>query len=376
MNNPIKVRKRVPAVLVPVLNRKEFKVTFNTQAEAELFELQLNEAVTIMNSHSIPDTLKVSTILSGSMKQYYIPPTKEHIKATSLTDITTLYLAYSKENVTNMEYYNRVYFFNTLLPALFKRYKLPTDNIQQLKPTDMEVLRNALLTLPSKKFTKYRDIPIDELVKIEPPVNERQGLETVNKLIQRIKSLALYGVKTGLYSMPTNISTYKVPHKTKGHREPFTAEEYPKLKEAVSNKAELLLDIVYYSGMRPSEITKCEIKSIDGVLCFDLTNPKERLKTKSSYRLIPVHPNLMPYIEDIKTLTYTTIKSLSKHISKHSNKPLYSARHSFITNLLRNSIPLERVQQLCGHSNGTITMGVYFGGYEIPQLYKDICTIQ
>jgi integrase len=368
----IKVRKRVPSVLIPVINRKEIKKVFKLQADVDSFNALLNECTTIMNS-DLPNEITIPIVLEKGLKQYVLQPTNTQSKPNTLEDITNLYLSYSKENVTKLEYNNRVYFYTILLPAIFRKHKLSIDT---LKPTDMELIRKTLYNLPSKKFSKYRKLSADELVKVKTPVDERQHIETVNKLIKRVKSLALYGKSTGLFSMPTNIKTYKVEYKDKGNREPFTVEEYKELKEKLPAKASMLLDIVYYSGIRPSEISKCSIDKINGYMVFNLRDSKERLKTSSAYRVIPMHPKLLDYIDEIKRLKYATVRHLSRYISKYSNKTLYSARHSFITNLIKNNVPVERVGELVGHSQGSITMGVYFGGYEIPQLYKDICTIQ
>ena len=64
-----------------------------------------------------------------------------------------------------------------------------------------------------------------------------------------------------------------------------------------------------YSGIRLSEICQLHVeddKKVDGVLCFDVNDEKDKkLKTKSSRRIVPVHPvltklGLEQYIEKIK----------------------------------------------------------------------------
>ena len=51
-----------------------------------------------------------------------------------------------------------------------------------------------------------------------------------------------------------------------------------------------------YSGLRLSE--KCQlnvedVKKVYGVLCFDVNDEKDKMKTKSSPRIVPVHPVLI-----------------------------------------------------------------------------------
>jgi len=235
----------------------------------------------------------------------------------------------------------------------------------------MQTLSNAILKLPNRKFYKYRTLPIDEFVALKVSIEHRQKIDSCNKQIKRIRGLALYGEATGLYSMPTKISTHKEPYSDVGHREPFSKEEYLQLRKSITDNKKLVLDVIYYSGLRPSEIGKAKISMINGVLCFDLKSSKEALKTHSSYRYVPIHSKLFPYIEQIQELTYSTVKQRARGINING-KTLYSARHSFVTNLINLGVPPERVSELVGHAHKTMTMGTYFAGYSIDQLKVDV----
>ncbi len=363
----IKYRKRVPSVLTQILNCKEIYRTFKTQGEVDSLNALLNECTAIVNS-SLPLEITKSIVLDKGLEQYRKQPKTTDHRVVTLEDATALYLAHSKGNVTKVEYRNRVDFFTKLLPALFKQHKL---KFSELNASDMQILSNAILALPNRKYYKYRILPIEEFVSLKVSINERQKVDSCNKQIKRIRGLALYGETTGLYSMPTNIATHKEPYNDVGYREALSKAEYFQLRESITDKKKLILDIVYYSGLRPSEVCKAKINAIDGVLCFDLKSSKEALKTHSSYRYVPIHSKLLPYIEQIEDLTYSTIKQRARGI-KINGKTLYSARHSFVTNLIKLGVPPERVSELVGHAHRTMTMGTYFTGYSMKQLKADV----
>ncbi len=364
--NTYKIRKRVPKVLIEILNCREIYRAVKTQGEVDAFNTLFDECTAIVNS-SLPIEVTAPIVLNKGLQKYR----KESISmqpALQLKDIVALYLAYSKDRVTKIEYKNRTDFFTKLLPALFERYRL---KIATLSATDMETLSKAILKLPNRKYTKYKILPIHELLKLTVSKEERIQIDTANKMIKRIRSLALYGEATGLYNIPTKITTHKIAHQDKKSREPFTKEEILTLYIGLTEEKRLLLDLVYYSGLRPSEIHKASISMVDEIMCFNLKDSKEQLKTHSSYRYVPVHSKLLPYIEQIQELTYSTIKHRSRSIHINS-KTLYSARHSFVTNLINLGVPPERVSELVGHSHKTMTMGTYFAGYSMDQLKEDV----
>lgn len=357
----------MPKVLVPILNCKEIYRTFKTQLELDTLNALLEECTAIVNS-SLPLEVTTPIVLDKGLEQYRKQPKTTELGIVSLEDATALYLTHSKGNVTEVEYRNRVDFFTKLLPALFTQYNL---TFSTLTASDMQTLSHAILELPNRKYYKYRILPIDEFVALKVSINERQKVDSCNKQIKRIRGLALYGESTGLYSMPTKIATHKETYNDVGYREAFSNEEYLQLRKSITDKKKLILDVVYYSGLRPSEVCKAKISTIDGVLCFDLKGSKEALKTHSSYRYVPIHSKLYPYIEQIQKLTYSTIKQRARGINING-KTLYSARHSFVTNLINLGVPPERVSELAGHAHRNMTMGTYFAGYSIDQLKVDV----
>ncbi len=369
----VKYRKRIPRSLISILNRKEIDKTFNTQAQADSLNKLLDEAVLIVSS-GLPEEVSRELILKTGLKQYH-----KQLKSTVpmpkyLSDVSALYLAYSKDNTTLNEYKVRLQFFTELLPELFKVCNIPLE-VSKVTPHHLHLLSKRISKLPNRRLMKNRGLTIKEYLSKTPPVNEQMLPDSCNKMIKRIRGLANYGTSTGLYTLVNTIPTLKVPVKD-GNRVSLTKEDYTFLSKNLPHKALVLFNTIYYSGIRPSELHKLTIK---GGNTFDLTNPTEPLKTKSSYRVVPIHSTLIPYTSELKLLSYSNIRATSKVVNKYikllpepKGKSLYSARHSFITNLINSGVEPTIVSELVGHSHTTMTMSNYFDGYSMEILSKAI----
>jgi len=138
--------------------------------------------------------------------------------------------------------------------------------------------------------------------------------------------------------------------------------------------------VLAYTGMRLSELYKCEVVTIDDVKCFSLMDRSIKLKTKSSYRLIPVHRELLEELstfevyrsnlssEHLAKTTSATIKSLG--FESKEKKSLYSLRHSFATRLIQAGADTAIVSELLGHAHSTMTLSRYSTGFSVKQLQE------
>ena len=377
-----KIRKRVPISLISILNTKEINKTFSSQAEVNHLNRILKEAVEITQSNLPRGMIEelVLTMHNNGLEQYK-KLDKSIDSSLYLVDAIALYLTYSKRNTTAKEYKERVQFFTGLLPELFKQLHLPTQ-VKEIKSSHLYMLSQTIQKLPNRRIYKYRNMPIATYLSLNITADDYMLPDSVNKMIKRIRGFANYGRLTGLYNLVNTIPTVKVPA-SDGKRIPLSTQDYQTLSKALNHKAMLLFNIIYFSGLRPSEIHKATIDTITGVIAFNLTEPTSALKTKSSYRYVPVHKTLLPYLDEIKALTYPNIRAQSQVIARTirnvlpdpKGKSLYSARHSVVTNLINNGVPPERVSSIVGHSFSTTTMGVYFQGYKLSQLLEDINTL-
>ena len=377
----INYRKRVPTLLQSILNRKEFRLQFNHEDEVLALNTLIENAMLIMRSNL--DNNSKQDLVKNTLKKYVISDTYNVRSTTSLEQAVKFYLSWSNQNVSTAEYKTRSSFFINLLPKLFKHLRIPTNDISSITPMQLFKLSTKISQLPNRQQHIYHTMDLNNYVKIDVDKKEYLSLETANKLIKRIRSLSNYGTMTGLFHLPNTIPTIKQDQLTRQshlHRSELTKEEITILFSKLPYKSKLLAMIVYYSGLRPSEIHKCSIATIDDIVCFDLRNPTATLKTSSSYRIVPIHNNLLPFINEISQLTYASIRATSrrvkqyidKHLQNTYKKSLYSLRHSFITHLINAKVSPEIVSELAGHSHNTMTMNTYFKGYNLEELKSGI----
>ena len=370
----IHYRKRVPVLLQPILNRKEFRLQFKSKDEAEVLNSLIENSMIIMRS-KLDDKSKMD-LVRNTMQKYVVHDPFQTTSVVSLAQAVENYLHWSKQNVSTAEFKTRSSFFTNLLPRLFDHLHIPKHDVSKITSTHLFNLSNKIAQLPNRRLYNYQTMDIVNYVNLIVKKEDCVSTETANKLIKRVRGLSNYGQSTGLYSFPNTIPTVKQDQykmKSNLHRAELTKEEITTLFSKLPHKTKLLAMIVYYSGLRPSEIHKCSITNVDDIVCFDLRNPATALKTSSSYRIVPVHNDLLPFIDEISQLTYSTIRATSRrvkqHIDKHlqntDKKSLYSLRHSFITHLINAKVSPEIVSELAGHTHNTMTMKQYFKGYDI-----------
>lgn len=152
---------------------------------------------------------------------------------------------------------------------------------------------------------------------------------------------------------------------------------------------EIIVKIFAYSGMRLSELFKCELKEEEikgkgNIKYFDLTNTEIRLKTTTSHRKIPLHSELhfltknqfQELQNQYKTSDFISKKVnelINEYISEEPTKVLYSLRHSFATYLKQKGIEESIVAELMGHSRGTtLSYTRYAGAFPLITLKEYI----
>ncbi|MEA2091183.1 MAG: tyrosine-type recombinase/integrase [Campylobacterota bacterium] len=366
----MKFRKRVPKVLAGYFTKKEFLKTV-TASEARRLEVKIEEAVAVAVSN-LPDKAKEQLIIEG------LSIFKPITIVVRVNDAVQMYLNDSS-HVTALEYYNRIYFFTQLFPALLKHVTgSENPEVSNITTVQLNKITSILGKMPSRNFKKYRSIELGKLISgiakgvITPDDNERMSIETANKMIKRIRSLALYGAKTGQFNMTSTIQTLKKSKTARSEREALTVEEIETLlQHAPDERIVALIQTVRYTGLRSSELGKAVISDV-----FDLTQATS-LKTASSSRIIPVHSKLKEHIPALQILlkNYTVkyasriVKNLiNEHLVNPRNKTLYSLRHSFATELLRRDADANIVSELMGHAHKTMTLSRYSKGYSINQL--------
>ncbi|WP_421715646.1 tyrosine-type recombinase/integrase [Arcobacter arenosus] len=389
-NGFFKYRRRTPKPLEQIIGAREvIKAlgTNETQAITKAIKLNnlINEAVELSKIQSIPKETIVE-LLKSELK-LTTKKTKEQKK--KLSYFIKLYLEQS--NVTDKEYRYREYFFNEYLPLLIEvLFKKRDLDIEELTYDKLLKIRTLFMKLPSRNFYKYRVVNQLELVSkvnkgtLKIAKEHLLSEDTINKNLKRIKSLLFFAKELNCYShnIPkTLVINRKGDISSRGEKAILTKDDLEIVFSHSNDNLKYLYEVSYYSGMRRSELYKCNIVDYEGVLCFDLKNITERLKTSSSYRLIPIHSKLLYRINEFKNIIENTkagwISNSFSRLVKRSfkdtkGKSLYSLRHTFATNLIANKVNPEVISELMGHSHSTMTMSRYVKGYPIKTLREAI----
>jgi integrase len=388
-----KYRRRTPQELKQFIAAKEIiislgKLEFQAITRATELTQVISEATQLTLISSIP-----SSVIQDLLNKYNLSGIIDGINNTksvkSLSSITKLYL--SQSQVTPLELANRTYFFTTLLPTLLNvLFKDSDPELSTLTFDKIFKVRTLLTKMPNKNHSNYKSLDLTYLIQgihkgtLVIPKEHLIATDTVNKNIKRLKSILFFATGIGLYSgnIPKSITIQKQETSDRDSRLSLAHQELSKLFSSVTNdNLQYIYKVLYMTGMRRSELYKCKLTDIEGILCFDLRTPKAHLKTKSSYRVIPVHTQLLDKVnqfEDIVNsikpglMTKTFTKIVRANLSEPDKKTMYSLRHTFATNLIAKGIQAEVVSELMGHSHNTMTLNRYVKGYPMITLKSAI----
>ena len=300
------------------------------------------------------------------------------------SEMASSYLNTKNGNVSIVDFQGSCYFYKELCPSIFFHIlKSPSLKMADITYNDLLKFRDVLILLPRRNIQKYKCIKLNALMKNSDsiPSKDRVSANTVNKYIQRLRALFGFALNLGIINNNLAKSLKLVATDVdKLQRLPLTQEEISTLLSSVSQKMRYLLQVLTLTGMRLSELYKCEVEELEGTKCFSLLNRDIKLKTKSSYRVIPVHRGLLNRLEDFEhsrnqvssdnlaKTTSATIKRLN--FKRKEKKFLYSLRHTFATELIQAGADTSIVSELLGHYHSTMTLSRYSTGFSIEQLKK------
>lgn len=384
--NTYKYVRRVPKELLKYISITSFRVSLGSnQLEATQIALSFNNSV--KEALQLAE-LTVSSEMILSKLDGLLPKEKVHYKSDKvleqgyLGDLAYEYLSSQQDNISVDETRDKRYFYEQVCPAIFKSIGLGHNpKLDDIRYKHLLEFKSIIIQLPKRNIHKYRTMKFIDILRDMKIVQEDEKLSsrTVNKYIKWLR--ALFNFSIALNHIQINMATSIPLQKTlddKLQRLPLDNLEIRLLQEAIPQKMHHLVTVLAYTGMRLSELYKCEIVTIDGIKCFSLMDRSIKLKTKSSYRLIPVHNSLLEKLEHFYELrskvssdnlaktTSATIKSLD--LKEKNKKSLYSLRHSFATELIQKGADTSIVSELLGHSHTTITLSRYSTGFSIKQL--------
>jgi len=370
----MKYRKRVPKVLGEYIDRKEIVKVVKSKADGLIIDIKVNSALEIAKSNltvsakraliqdELGDVIAIDFEIENTRFRYF--------------DAVELYIEQSR--VSEREEMNRKYFFKELLPNLLSYVFEENPVISEITSSHLNRIALIIQKLPSRNFINLKRINTYEVI-----ANADKGLyddckklhiDTVNKHIKRIRSLALFGFRLGLFTMTTAIATVKHQRSPREERKALTCEEIALISNATSNQeVKDFISLLQYSGMRMGELVKFKMNVIDGIDCFDLREA-ESLKTMSSFRVIPKHPKIreVEFTYTIEHLARQVKKLINENLKDTTKKTTYSLRHHFASTLITRGCSSDIVSELLGHKHMGMTLSRYAKGYSIEQLTKSI----
>ena len=251
-----------------------------------------------------------------------------------------------------------------------------------------------------KKSPKYRDLSIKEVMKLKLSQKETQTPQNINKRLSKLNTFGNWGVRQGLLITNPFSGMKFLVKKQPNRRQPFAVDELKKILKPetylkwtinfehpykihkVTNKLPyywiFLLGI--FSGMRTNEMCQLrlsDLKRVDKIWFMFVEDSEEtRVKTESSIRKVPLHPQLIDmgfidYVGNLRKKKKSRVfwelnedrDGFASHVSRHYNqrflptvgvwkkhtKVLYCTRHTFINKLYSEKVDENVIKNLVGH---------------------------
>ena len=248
---------------------------------------------------------------------------------------------------------------------------------RQLSPNTIDGYKRDLEDFYKFVNKSYRVIFKEDIIKYIEYLNKKVGPKTINRHIVSIKNYFKYLERNELIknNPMTDITGLKTPKKMP---RVLSVEEVDKLldielKDAYDYRNKAMLELMYSSGLRVSELLNLTINNI----YFDM-NLVRIFGKGSKERIVPMSDIATKYLfEYINLYRNTLIKNkvtdiiflnsrgnkLSRQgffkilkqiaLEKGINKEIspHVLRHSFATHLLNNGADLRSIQTMLGHEN-------------------------
>lgn len=253
---------------------------------------------------------------------------------------------------------------------------LPKD-ISDLTQSSIDEIISSIKLLPKRNIQKYKSIPIKKLLQLNIPQEDRLASRGINAYLKTLKSFLNFCYKRNYVEKEFDITLVKSNTGSREERKALNVDTIRRLIDgSKTTELQSTYTLLYLTGMRLSEAYKCKLTTINGIQCFDLTDTTIKLKTKNSYRLIPVHKSITDpekMLEDIRSMNPDyIIKDCTKNLMYGT---LYSLRHSFATHLASASVEPHIISELMGHRHDTMTLNRYVKGFPIKILKDSIDTL-
>lgn len=295
----------------------------------------------------------------------------------------------------------------------------PPDRITE---EDCIRVRDVLIQLPPnfKKLPQLRNRPIEEMVRLARQNDMNRLSPTgVNNYLKYLMAFLTWCYKRGkIDRIPTAMSEIQVadPIRKEDKRLPFSNTQLSTIFHSEVYAEDRRRDCMFWvplialwNGMRSNEICQldtADIKVVEGIWGFDITDisanggDDKRIKTDSSIRLLPIHPELIEFglldfhmsrpagSKLFSDITLGQDGYYSSTFSKRSNRYLervgvhgpkhvfHSLRHNFKDAMQKSRVIRDIAKALGGWTRGkTDAFDIYGSGYPLDELYSELSRV-
>jgi integrase len=394
----------------------------SARRHTEMLDAELDALKSAVDDHRaslrLQDTSIVSTLLDELLTDHrlHVPIPRRREFALALLKAHTRVLEAGVKRASGGSMETLGVSVGGLLDAFLAERKLPSKSEAEFRACYRRFTALVGEHTPARDVTKAECRAYKESL-LAAPSNRSLAKDgtlspaSVKKLLGIVSTIWRYGVSQGLVNLnpfegitrvvrgDTAGVAKRLPYDSADLKAIFGSDAFAKLTGA----RQWISLIALYSGARLEEIAGLrvqDIKEVDSVLCFSFEPHEERrLKTASSRRQVPVHPELirrglLDYMEmppkngrlfpELKPGPHGKLAgAFSKWWGRFTEqqgsadplKTFHSLRHTFTDSLRRAKVEPELRSQLLGHSAGNMTAR-YGSGHDLRALQEAVNAVE
>lgn len=242
-----------------------------------------------------------------------------------------------------------------------------------LKKLETEMKLRGFSKETQKAYLRFNELFLDFTKKQEKEIDQEDIKNYLGFLIsdRNLNNSSVSLAKSALkyyYDevLQKNIVTFKAPKINRALPVVLTREEIKKMINAApTDKTKLIIELLYSSGLRVSEIAKLKSKDLELEQKIGWVRQgkggKDRMFILSNHvikhlnKYLIKNKDMIYLFSNNEPLTTRDIQKLIKNTANLAgiNKKVtpHKLRHSFATHLLENGTDIRIIQELLGHSN-------------------------
>lgn len=223
--------------------------------------------------------------------------------------------------------------------------------------------------------TLMKDITATDCQKLLNELTEQGKGRTVEELESILSWICSAAVADRILPADVMTQIQTIPHKRIPGK--VIPREYIRafLSQQPTTRAEFCLYFLVYTGARP-----CELSSLifDDKGFVSIKTAKKKKWETEEIRRIPLHPNLLPYVEKIREALPITLVVLEKAFRRHfpSDYRLYDLRHTFSTIAQQAHCYKPWVDYVTAHKENSNTTDRVYTHWEDEWQQKEIEKIE